>query len=98
MDGPAHNTQSRSHSMSERMPTTSPDELKIGLSTMPAVEDTIKKSIKPSDKFITGSTKAKRTLNISQHPLFNKENHLTKGANTLVELQDNINNNNNGPW
>ena len=78
------------------IPTTSPDELKIGPSTMLAVEDTMRKSGKPSDKPITGRTK--RVLKIFQHPLFNKENHPTEGANTLKDLWDNINNNKYGLW
>ena len=63
MDGPAHNTRSHSHNMLERIPTTSPDELKIGSSTMPAVEDTMRKPAKPSDKPIIDSIK--RALKIS---------------------------------
>ena len=80
------------------MPTTSPDKLEIGLSTMPTVEDATKKLIEPSDRPITGSTKAKRILKISQHLLFEKENHPTGEANTLEDLQDNINNNKYGLW
>ena len=58
---------------------------------MPAVEDTTRKLGKLSDKPITGRTKL--ILKISQHPLFDKENHPTEGANTLGNLQDDINNN-----
>ena len=80
------------------MLTTSSDELEIDSSTIPAVEDTMKKPAELSDKPITGrTTKVQRSLKISQHPLFNKENHPTKGANTLEDFQDNINDNKYGP-
>ena len=78
------------------MPITSSNELKIGPSTMPAVEDTTRKPGKPSDKSIIGRTK--HVLKISQHPLFDKENYSTEGVNTLGDLQDNINDNEYGPW
>ena len=93
----AHNTQSRSHSMPGGMPTTSLDELEISSSMMPTVKDTTRKPVKPSDRPITGSIKTKCILKISQHPLLDKENHPTKGANTLEDLQDNINNDEYGP-
>ena len=81
------------------MPTTSPDKLEIGPSTIPAVENTTRKPAKPSDKPIIGrATKVQHSLKISQHPLFDKENHPTEGANTLKDLQDNTNNNEYGPW
>ena len=66
---------------------------------MPAVEDTTRKLAEPSDKSIIGkTTKVQRNLKISQHPLLDKENHPTKGANILEDLWDNINNNKYGPW
>ena len=79
------------------MSTTSPDKLEIGSNTMPAVETT-RKPAEPSDKPITGSTKLQCILNISQHPLFDKEKHPTEGATTLVDLQDHINDNEYDPW
>ena len=94
----AHNIRSHSNSMSGGMPITSPNELEIGPSTMPTVEDTTRKPVEPNDKLITGSTKVQCILKISQHPLFDKENHPTKGVNTLIELQDNINNDKYDPW
>ena len=97
-DGLAHNTQSCSHSMLGEIPTTSPNKLEIDPSMMPTVEDTTRKPAEPSDRPITGRTKAKHILKISQHPLFDKENHLTEGANTLGDLQDNINNDKYGLW
>ena len=98
MDRSAHNTRSRSHNISGRMLTISPDELEISPSTVPAVENTTKKPAEPNDKPITGRTKAQHTFKIFQHPLFNKENHPTKGANILEDLQDDINNNEYSPW
>ena len=77
------------------MPTTSPDKLKIGPSTMPAVEDTMRKPGEPSDKPITGKTK--RVLKIFQHPLFDKENHPTEEVNTFGNFRDDINNDEYGP-
>ena len=74
------------------MPITSLDKLEISSSTMPAVETT-RKLAKLNDKPITGNTKMQRIVNIFQHPLFDKENHPTKRANTLIEFQDNINDN-----
>ena len=82
--------------MPGEMPTTSSNELDISPSTMLTVENTTRKSAKPSDKPITGCTK--HILKIFQHPLFDKENHPIKGANTLENLQDNINNNKYDPW
>ena len=80
------------------MSTTSPNKLEISPSTVPAVKDTMKKSAKLSDKPITSRTKVQRIVNTFQHPLFDKENHPAKGANTLGELWDNINNNKYGFW
>ena len=81
------------------MPITSPNKLEISTSIVPAVEDIMKKPAESSDKPITGkTTKVQCSLKISQHPLFDKENHLIKGANTLKDLQDNINNNVYGLW
>ena len=80
--------------MPGEVPTTSLNKLEIVSSTMPTVptvEDTTRKPAEPNDKPITGSTK--HILKISQHPLFDKKNHPTEGANTLVEFQNNINNN-----
>ena len=96
-DGLAHNTRSHSHSMPREMPITSLDKLEISPSTMPAVETT-RKLAKPSDKPITGSTKMQHIVNIFQHPLFDKENHFTKKANTLIKFQDNINDNKYNLW
>ena len=80
--------------MSKGMPITSFDKLEIGLSTIPGVEDTMKKPAESSDKPITDRMiKVQRSLKISQHLLFDKKNHLTKGANTLEDFQDNINDN-----
>ena len=99
INGLAYNTRSRSHSMPEEMPTTSLNELEIGSSTLPTVEDTIKKPAEPSDKSVTGrTTKVQCSLKISQHPLFDKENHPTKRANTLEDLQDNINDDKYSSW
>ena len=83
--------------MLEEMPITSPNELKIGLSTILVVENTTKPG-EPSDKPITDKTKVQRTLKIFQHPLFDKENHSTEGVNTLEDFQDNINDNEYGSW
>lgn len=80
------------------MPTTSPDELEIGTSTMPTAENTTKKPVEPSANPITSSTKVQHVLNISQHPLFEKGNHPTEGANTFAEFQDDINDEEYGPW
>ena len=96
MDGLAHNTWLHSHSMPGGMPTTSSDKLEIDPSTMPAVETT-KKPVKPSDKPIIDSTKVQHIVNIFQHSLFDKENHSAEGANTLKDLQNNINDNKYGP-
>ena len=85
--------------MLRRIPTASPNKLEIGPSTVLVVEDTMKKPAEPSDKLITGrTTKVQRSLKISQHPLFDKENHPTKGANIFKDLQDNINNDEYGSW
>ena len=81
------------------MSTASPNELEISPSTVPAVEDTMKKPAESSDKPITSrTTKIQCTLKISQHPLFDKENHPTERVNTLKDLQNNINNNKYGSW
>ena len=83
--------------MPGEMSITSSDKLEIGSSTIPAVED-ITKPGELSDNPITGRTKVQRTLKISQHPLFDKENHPSKGVNILENLRDNINNNEYGFW
>lgn len=79
------------------MPTTSPDELEISTSTMPTAEDTTK-PVEPNTKPSTTKIKMQHVLNISQHPLFEKEDHPTEGANTFTEFQDDINDEEYGPW
>lgn len=87
-DGPAQNTHARSHSMPGGLPT-SPDELKIS-TILPTVKDTTRKAAEEIMKPGTSSTKVQRVLNISQRPLYDKENHPTEGANSLAELHDDM--------
>ena len=97
IDGPTHNTRLSSYSIPREMLIISLNKLETDPSTMSTVEVTTKKSVKLSDRSITGSTKAKCILKISQHFLFDKENYPTEGVNTLKDFRDNINDNKYGP-